>query len=821
MTKKKSNINYARLSLLVFIFFIAAVLGTGTGFVFGVVNNMPEGVAGIETISSSIVYDREGNKISELHGGENRIPVDLDDVPEEVQKAFLAAEDHRFTQHFGVDAYAVGRAFLANIRQGWGAEGASTITMQLARNALLETREKAVQRKIQEAVLALKLERSYTKEEILEYYLNQVYFGGQNFGIQTAADYYFDKDVNELEVEEAALLAGIIQRPAAYNPFKNPELAENRRNQVLQRMGNYDYIDEETVSSATEKPLGLTEVEDRKMDEYDYFVDHIIDEAGEMLEQEGIESGEIFKSGFRIHTTMDEKLQGNLEEIYANEDFFPSGPGEKPVQSAAVFLDPETGEILGLMGGREHSVRRGLNRAVDMKRPPSSTIKPIGVYGPALEEGYTPASVIDDVPTLFSDTPRPYVPSNYDNRWRGLVSMRTALRDSINIPAVRMLDEIGVDKGHSFLQEMNLPIGADELNLSLAVGSMDHGFSPLNLASAYGVFANEGILMEPHAVRKITDSEGNVVVEKNVQGKIIMQEENAYLMTSMLQTVVRSGTGTNANPGRPAAGKTGTSQLPPTPEFHGIIGTSDAWFVGYTPEVVGSVWMGYDRTTPEQYLPSVYGGNQPAGIWRTVVQRYLQDKPITGFDSPGNIVRAVVDEKSGKAPSELTPEDYISEEIFAQGNIPTETSEAWVEKEICAESEKRPDSYCPEITTDVFLKRPSEYDPPPGYEEVYPEDWDLMYPEEKCALTDHEMEIEENDIEENDTEENDMEENDTEENDIEENDTEENDEKDDIKNNDDDGIRQESNDYNDNDNEENAEESSDEEKINNNSSKEE
>jgi penicillin-binding protein 1A len=735
---KKRKINFFRLFLLIFILFIVVSVGAGSGFLLGIIKNMPDtNAVEINPAVTSFVFDNDGNQISKIHGTENRIIVPIEDIPVTVQNSFIAAEDHRFREHFGIDVQAFARAVIANIKEGWGAQGASTITVQLANNAFIKSKDKLLKRKVQEYILAVQLERTYTKDEILEFYLNQVYFGEGAFGVQTAALTYFDKEVSELTLEESAMLAGLVQRPSEYNPFKNPDLALKRRNQILDKMYRFGYIhDEKILKEFKNKPLNIIKEKIQVKQKYGYFIDHVIEEVSDILQEKGINPIQIFNGGLKIYTTMDTKLQNKLEKVYEDNNFFPSSNNDTPVQSAAIFIDHRTGKILGMMGGREYTIKRGLNRAVDIKRQPGSTIKPISVYGPAVEKGYMPSTIIDDVPTIFPSTPSPYAPKNYDGRWRGLVTMRTAIQYSINMPAVKTLDMIGIDSGYTFAKKLGLPLLPQDRNLSLALGGITQGISPLDMASAYGAFANQGIRIEPYSVKKIIDSDGNVIAEHTPKSAIVMKEQTAYLVTDMLKTVVQAGTGTRARLNRPVAGKTGTTQLPKTPEFEKIKGrgNKDAWFAGYTPEIVGVVWIGYDKTTTDNYLKREYGGKYPAAIWKAVVSEALKDEPVKEFIRPEGIVYAQIDAKSGKLPSELTPDQFIINEIFTQESLPREISDIWIEGEVCADSGKRPTEYCPNVISGIFLNRIVPYIPPQGYENVYPEDWELTYPQEKCDL---------------------------------------------------------------------------------------
>jgi penicillin-binding protein 1A len=735
-TKKKRKINIWRLSLVIILLLSFILGGIGIGFIVGVVKNMPEFDLTYDPDLSAFIYDRNDEVIAQLRGSENRILADFDEIPDTLKKAFLATEDIRFYDHFGIDIKAIGRAVIANIREGGYAQGSSTITMQLASNAFIGHREKKMERKIQEAILAIQLERIYTKDEIFNLYLNHINFGEGAWGVKTAAQVYFDKELNELSLSECALLAGLVQRPNTYSPFRNPDLAVNRRNTVLNLMEKYGFITSEQAAEAKKEEFVLNENRRRLQENFPWFTDYVIKEASSILEDMGIDSGQIYTAGLSIYTTMDRNVQTKLEEIYSDPSNFPESVDDVLVESAAIFLDHSTGEIIALVGGRELTTRRGLNRATDMKRQPGSTIKPIAAYGPALEAGYSPATVYDDAPIDFPDgSGKLYSPHNYDRRWRGLITMRAAIKDSINIPALKALQQVGIEKGYEFSKKLGLPLTDNDKNLSLALGGLTQGVSPLNMASAYGAFANQGILVEPHAIRKILDKDGKVIYEANPKKTVVMSEQTAYLMTDMLITVVQSGTGTRANLGRPTAGKTGTTQLPDLPEFANLRNHfRDAWFAGYTPEYTGVVWIGYDETTTKHYLKQVYGGHMPATIWKLAMQEAVKDKPVKQFNRPSNLVYTAIDAKSGLLPSELTPSQYIVNEIFTRDNVPKETSTVWVEKPICAESGLVPSDYCPDVVHGVFLQRPVPYTPPASRPNIYPEDYVLEYPSEICDL---------------------------------------------------------------------------------------
>jgi penicillin-binding protein 1A len=734
--KKKRKLNIWRLSILIMLLALFIIGGTGVGFLYGIIKNMPEFDLTYNPDLSAFIYDNNGEIVAQLRGQENRIFADFSEMPDSLKKAFLATEDIRFYDHFGVDLKAIARAVVANIKKGGYAQGSSTITMQLASNAFIGHREKKMERKIQEAILAIQLERIYTKDEIFNLYLNHINFGEGAWGVKTAAQVYFDKQLNELTLAESALLAGLVQRPSTYSPFRNPELATNRRNTVLSLMEKNEFISAKQVSKAKNEGFVLNENKLRLQENYPWFTDYVIKEASDILEDIGMDEKQIYTAGLSIYTTMDKGIQTKLEEIYNDPSNFPEGVDEVPVESAAVLLDHTTGEVKALVGGRELVARRSLNRATDMKRQPGSTIKPIAVYGPALELGFSPAYVLDDAPVQFPSTPQPYAPNNYDNRFRGLITMRAAIKDSVNIPAVKMLHKIGVDQGYDFAKKLGLPLSENDRNLSLALGGLTEGVAPLDMASAFGAFANQGVLAKPHVITKILDKDKQILYEANTNKSVVMSEQTAYLMTDMLVTVVQSGTGTRARLNRPTAGKTGTTQLPPLPQFANLRGNNfrDSWYAGYTPEYTAVVWMGYDETTPKHYLRGVFGGQLPALIWKQIMEYSLQDIPVKEFTKPPNLVYTAVDAKSGLTPSELTPKQYIINEIFVRNNVPKERSEVWVEAPVCAETGLKPTEYCPDVVNGVFLERLIPYEPPPSNPNRYPEDWELQYPAETCDL---------------------------------------------------------------------------------------
>lgn len=500
---------------------------------------------------TSSMYDMNGELMSELRGSENRIIVSLDEIPLHTRQAFIAAEDLRFYDHRGIDVYRILGALRSNLKSGSLAEGASTITQQLAKLTHLSA-EKTIRRKLEEINLAFQIEKVYNKDEILAMYLNTVYFGRGAYGIQAAAQAYFGVDAEDLTLNQSASLAAIIKAPSIYAPHISPSNNRSRRQYILSVMAENGFISQEEKQAALDESIWVLAQEAEKQ-LYSWYIDEALRESAELL---GLSADEVIQGGFKIYTAYDARLQTIADEVYADSSFFPAAASDgTPIQSAMAVVDTNNGAVLAMIGGRDYTVRRGLNRATQMRRQPGSALKPLAVYGPALELGYTTASVLLDEKTSFGG----YTPRNAGDRYYGLVTMRTAIRNSLNTTAVRLLEEIGLDASIQYLNKMGIPTRNSDRNLSLALGSMTYGVTPVELAAAYVPYANGGIYHQPYCVERIETVDGSNVYERKDSGKQVLSAQNAFLMTSLLQSVVSSGTGTRmlaAN--TPIAGKTGT-----------------------------------------------------------------------------------------------------------------------------------------------------------------------------------------------------------------------------------------------------------------------
>ncbi len=570
----------------------------------------------------TIIYDQNGRVASKISASKMEA-VSIERIPNHFLEAVVATEDRRFYDHEGIDYFGILRALIHNMKAGEWVEGGSTITQQLAKNVFL-TNEKTLRRKWEEWFIAKKIERTYSKKEILEMYVNRVYFGEGAWGIKKAAETYFGKDVSELTVSESALLAGLIKAPSALSPVSHYEKAIARRNVVLQLMKEQGYIDEQTFLCAKkEKVVIQKEKTDPYKGKYPYYVDHLIQEA---IERYHLTQNEVLSGGLHIYTELNPRMQDALETVYQNDVLFPKGTDNQLVQSGAVLLDPKTGGIKALIGGRGEHVFRGFNRATQLKRQPGSTMKPLAVYTPALEQGYHIFDELKDEPMEFDG----YRPENYDHFYRGTVTMYEAVIHSLNVPAVWLLNEIGLEKGIDALHRFGIPLEKDDHYLGIALGGMQRGVSPLQMAEAYSAFPNDGVRKEAHIITKIVDQNGNEIAKWKQHDVRVTSKEVAQKITFMLEGVVKEGTGKLARiPGRTLAGKTGSTQVP----LNGVNGVKDQWMVGYTPELVGAVWLGYDHTDERHYLRTA-SSQTVAVIFREIMENALEGTPVQSFAYP-------------------------------------------------------------------------------------------------------------------------------------------------------------------------------------------
>lgn len=713
--KRKRKLKKRRVILAIFLFLVAiGLIGTVSvaAYVAYVLRDLP---SWDETMMASdrttFLYDKDGNVFTELHASENRTYVGLSEMPDYLIDCLLATEDTRFYKHNGIDVIRIGGALLVDIKHMNFSQGASTLTMQLARTAILDDRDKNIDRKIKEAALAIQIENEYSKDDILALYLNEVYFGHSAYGVQAASQTLFGKDVSDISMAEAATLVGIVRNPRLYSPIYNPENSDKVKRQVLVNLSNYygNKYSAADIEAAKEEVVQTGESANASSYNYPWYTDYVIDQSEDILTELGYSGSSIYTGGFRIYTTLDTKVQTLMDSAFVNAENFPETYSDDLVESAMVVLSAKDNSVLGMVGGREYTTKRGYNRAVNMKRQPGSTFKPIADYAPAIEGGCSPATVANDVRTTFGTN---WTPVNYDGSYRGIISMRTACQNSVNVASVKFLQMATIPASLQMLSKMGIELDAErDNNLSIALGGITYGVSPLQMAAAYGTFANGGVYTNPWCITRIEDSMGKLVYESELEQTIAMKETTAYLVTDMLRTVTTSGTGSRAQlPNRDVASKTGTVQLPDLSYFKGLNGNRDAWFAAFTPEMVGVIWMGYDNDKDAngkvQYLRQIYGGKYPALIWKYVIGGASTDLPASHFSRPNGIVSLTVDAKTGMLPSEHTTQTVT--ELFDKDNVPTSSADELTSVLVCEDSNMLANEYCPNTSTVYHLPEPDE-----------------------------------------------------------------------------------------------------------------
>ena len=612
---------------------------------------------------TSIIYDGQSDVVTRLHGVQDRTWVSISELQPSTVYAFISAEDARFFEHEGVDVIRIAGAIVADIKAGSYVQGASTISQQLIKLSHL-TSEKTISRKAEEAALAYEMERQYSKEDILEMYLNYVYFGGGYYGIEAAAEGYFGVHASDLTLDQSAMLAGILKSPSGYAPHINYAASINRRNNILRLMRDYGYItDDEKKQASAGRPTILHD----KNEEYSgYYTDAVTKSAAALM---GITVDELIRGGYSIYSAMDSDIQHYCEEMFKNGELFPAEDSE----AAIVVLEPSTGMVVAMVGGRSYTGGISFNRATDIRRQPGSVIKPVIAYAPAFEYlNYTAADMILDEETTFSD----YTPSNYGNKYYGWVTVREAVTKSLNVPAVKTLSEVGVERAKDFAKRCGIEFDDKDDSLALALGGFTYGVSPLQIAGAYSCFASGGIYNTPTLIKKITDRNGLTVYEYRQDSRRVMSEANAYILTSMLKSVVTEGTGHRLNTlDIPIAGKTGTVGL--------ANGNRDAWMAGYTPEYTAVVWQGYDSDRLGLLPPSATGGTYPALMLYELFNHIYPDGRSGDFEKPESVKQYSIDAKTLKKQHKavlanaMTPQSSRITEYFTEETAPEDVSGYW------------------------------------------------------------------------------------------------------------------------------------------------
>lgn len=660
--------------------FLTVVLLGVIGFLSGVgvfsyyVSNAPElDEELLKDPVSSEFYDVNGELFAKI-GAENRKYIEYKDIPQQMVDAIIATEDSRFFDHFGVDIWRLGAAVIANFRDGFGAQGASTITQQVVKNSFF-TNEKKLERKAQEAWLAIKLEREYSKEEIFEMYFNKVLMSGTVYGFGTASEYFYGKELKDLTLDEMALLAGMPQSPNNYNPFKHPESAEKRRNIVLSLMVTHEKIDESQKVAAKEADVtaGLLSEEHRianSTTKYPAFLDVVLSE----LEAKG--DRELVAEGIKVYTTLDPKAQKTVENVMNNEANFPT----EKIESGVAVIDTQTGEVRAIGGGRNYGSDFKFNFAYDLKkRSPGSTMKPLLDYGPAIEHlKWSTGQTIVDKEMTYSNSKQ--VITNWDGRYNGTMTVREALYTSRNVPAVKTLQEVGTDKAQKFIS--NLGIETDYVVESDAIGGGRINISPIQMAASYAAFGNNGVYTAPHSITKIVFRDGKTSKTYKPETNVAMSDYTAYMVTDILRDVVSNKPNASAAAaiisGVDVAGKTGTTNYS-ADEFskYNLSNSSvpDSWFAGYTTDYSIAIWSGYSKrkdaitTWPERRLPQT--------LFKSIMTDLASDNKPASFKQPSSVVSATVEVGTSplKLASDYTPSDMRRTELFVKGTQPTTISD--------------------------------------------------------------------------------------------------------------------------------------------------
>jgi len=738
------------------------------GVYFYLVDDLPK-ITSLKDYHPSIittVYSDDNRKIAEFYK-ERRIVVPLSKIPIQLQQAFIAAEDARFYKHQGIDFFSIVRAFIKNLEAGTIVQGGSTITQQVTKSFLL-TPERSYKRKIKEAILAYRIDKTFSKEEILYLYLNQIYLGHGAYGVEAAAENYFGKSVSELNLAECAILAGLPQAPSRYSPFRFPERAKQRQIYVLNRMLAEGFIDNTEVSEAIDVEMDIKPRRNWYIEEVPIYTEHIrryvekkygpdalytqglkvyaaVNIEMQKAARKQIEKGlrdldhrlgyrgpedhlapeEIEAFSEKIQTSLQETplaegdltkgvvidvndkagtatvrmgeargvvsledirwarkpnpklayyqtkvrrvsqvlktgdvIQVKLGEQKEKSEVWPLTLEQTPeAQSALLCIEAETGLVKVMVGGRDF-MQSQFNRAIQSRRQPGSAFKPI-IYAAALDKGFTPATTIIDSPIVFKDEINDFTwkPKNYGKKFYGPTLLRTALAKSRNVVTIKILQEIGIDYCIDYARKLGIQSEMPR-DLSIALGSS--GVSLLELVNAYAVFANQGYLVEPAFITKIEDRDGNILEEMNPSRERVIDKSTAYIMTSLLESVVKEGTGRRVNAlNRPVAGKTGTTN-----------DLQDAWFVGYTPRFISGVWVGYDngRTLGKGET----GSRTASPIWLGFMDAILKDKPVQMFQVPEGVVFAKIDAQTGLLPIPESPKTRF--ECFKEGTVPAETT---------------------------------------------------------------------------------------------------------------------------------------------------
>lgn len=720
---KKNNSKAKRIVLRIgigILILLVVAIAIIAGIIFGIFKKYTIPIDKLKISNeNTVILDTDGNVIATLNASEKRESVSIEQMSKYIPTAFVAIEDERFYDHQGVDIKRTAAATISYIFKGDSSFGGSTITQQLVKNITKED-ERDATRKIKEMARAYNLEKTLTKDEILELYLNMIFMGEDVYGVQMASKLYFNKNASELDLAESAFLAGINNSPNAYKPFEDSdemrEKIKTRTLTVIDKMHDLGKVNTEEYNAAVEKVNNGLVFTKGKVDvnNYSYHTDALINQLIEDIQEANPDMNAnaaefyLYNSGLTIYSTQVSSIQTAMEEEYKNtsylikssKNYVKDSEGKDTdvratTQSAMVIIDHKTGQVVGCVGGFGEKTPRGFNRATQQLKSPGSTIKPLAVIAPSLEAKLiTAATVIDDTPVQYGN----YNPHNDTRNFRGLMTVREIIRVSRNIPEVKMMSNLGPENSIEFLKKLGITtVDENDANLSLALGGLTNGVSPLEMAAAYATIANDGVYISPTFYTKVEDMNGNVVLEANQEKRTVMSADNAYILKSILREPLKSG-GTAVSlgvsvKGMDTCGKTGTTD------------SNERWFCGFTPYYAAATWYGFD------FDEKLSTGNTAGLIWGKIMNKIHVGLESKYFEKTGNITTALVCSKSGLLATDLCKEvgTAYSEE-FVKGTTPTKSCETHVKERVCIQEDgtlKRATEFCPNAEERIFITRPN------------------------------------------------------------------------------------------------------------------
>lgn len=758
--KKKKRRWLKFVKVFLFLFLAVTIIGGGAaaGFVASLAKKAPDlDLNAITNMAAKTkVFDSEGQFMFELQGdGDRELINSLQDTSPYVVDAFVAAEDKDFYEHFGVNPYAIARAGVQNVLGGEIMSGASTITQQTIKNAMFPEQERSLERKVQEAALAIQLEQQLTKDEIMLTYLNWIYFGKSGpanlYGIERASKAIFGKPSKDLNLAQATILAALPNNPSLFNPYTNLEATLQRQEYILQEMLQATFItpQEYQEAKAYDVAKDIQEHKEKTAVQAGEFA-HLTSEVEERAAQQLFDTGKyesldkareaLFRGGYEIHTTINRKMQNKLDAVIDNDELYPENisytitdnTGKQiavenaMMQSGATLIENKSGKILAMAGGRKYEIDQ-VNHATQ-PRQPGSTMKPIAVYGPAIEKKMIGSgSAIDDVPMVWPDqnsADGKYFPKNWDNKFHGLMTVRTALEQSYNIPALKVFHELTPTVGLDYLRKMGVTTLEDtDANLAAAIGGLSHGLTVTEATNAYSTLPNMGVSHDAYLISEIKDRTGQPIFQHKSATTQVFSPNTAFILNDMLKGVVRKGTASDVGArfsGYEVAGKTGSTDV-----------DKDAWFVGYTPDVTLGVWAGYNIPYT---LESTYQKNLPKTLWSNImtdVVPMIENRTRSFPGNPGGVRQVTVCRLSGKIPSELCKAEHtVTTELFLAGTAPTEVCDVHVKAKYYEVGDKK---YLANDSTPSYLVKEGIF--------IKREKYTLPNNDKRWLPTDHEKEL--------------------------------------------------------------------------------